>query len=178
MAKFGQYESLLKQLLKNKSSLTEQKVDGRNKYQVKINNLKKQMKAQGLKFNQLLKDVKGQEKEGLWSRKPKVKHVEAKIQGPHLTTFKEAFREARNKGPLQFTWNKKKYTTEFKEEEEKREKESKELQKIADRFWMKQKAKSTKKDTTIKITTIPSPVKKQKVIKKTGGIVRIPKYVL
>tara|TARA_Y100000310_G_scaffold110342_1_gene108740 strand:+ start:112 stop:330 length:219 start_codon:yes stop_codon:yes gene_type:complete len=68
MAKFGQYESLLKQLLKNKSSLTEQKVDGRNKYQVKINNLKKQMKAQGLKFSQLLKDVKGQEKEGLWSR--------------------------------------------------------------------------------------------------------------
>ena len=71
MAKFGQYESLLKQLLKNKSSLTEQKVDGRNKYQVKINNLKKQMKAQGLKFSKLLKDVKGQEKEGLWSRTAK-----------------------------------------------------------------------------------------------------------
>ena len=53
MAKFGQYESLLKQLLKNKSSLTAQKANGRNKYQVRINDLKKQMKAQGLKFSQL-----------------------------------------------------------------------------------------------------------------------------
>ncbi len=61
MAKFGQYESLLKKLLKNKSSLTAQKANGRNKYQVRIHDLKKQMKAQGLKFSQLLKDVKSQE---------------------------------------------------------------------------------------------------------------------
>ena len=82
MAKFGQYESLLKQLLKNKSSLVSQKDDGRNKYQVRIHNLKKQMKAQGLKFSKLLKDVKGQEKEGLWSRTAK-KKVTAKKPIPH-----------------------------------------------------------------------------------------------
>ena len=82
MAKFGQYESLLKQLLKNKSSLTAQKANGRNKYQIRINDLKKQMKAQGLKFSKLLKDVKGQEKEGLWSRTAK-KKVTAKKPIPH-----------------------------------------------------------------------------------------------
>ena len=82
MAKFGQYESLLKKLLKNKSSLTEQKANGRNKYQVRIHDLKKQMKAQGLKFSQLLKDVKGQEKEGLWSRTAKKKATANKAR-PH-----------------------------------------------------------------------------------------------
>ena len=82
MAKFGQYESLLKQLLKNKDSLTSQKANGRNKYQVRINDLKKQMKAQGLKFSQLLKDVKGQEKEGSWSRTTKKKATASKAR-PH-----------------------------------------------------------------------------------------------
>ena len=82
MAKFGQYETLLKNLLKNKSSLTAQKADGRNKYQVRINDLKKQMKAQGLKFSKLLKDVKGQEKEGLWSRTVKKKAISKKA-APH-----------------------------------------------------------------------------------------------
>ena len=82
MAKFGQYESLLKKLLKNKDSLTSQKANGRNKYQVRINDLKKQMKSQGLKFNQLLKDVKGQEKEGSWSRETKKKSVASKAS-PH-----------------------------------------------------------------------------------------------
>ena len=82
MAKFGQYESLLKQLLKNKSSLTEQKANGRNKYQVRINDLKKQMKTSGLKFSQLLRDVKGQEKEGLWSRVAKKKTTTKKVV-PH-----------------------------------------------------------------------------------------------
>ena len=82
MAKFGQYESLLKRLLKNKDSLTSQKANGRNKYQVRINDLKKQMKAQGLKFSQLLKDVKGQEKEGSWSRTTKKKST-AKKPIPH-----------------------------------------------------------------------------------------------
>ena len=82
MAKFGQYESLLKKLLKNKSSLTAQKANGRNKYQVRINDLKKQMKTSGLKFSQLLRDVKGQEKEGLWSRTPKKKATTKKVV-PH-----------------------------------------------------------------------------------------------
>ena len=82
MAKFGQYESLLKQLLKNKSSLTAQKANGRNKYQVRINDLKKQMKASGMKFSQLLKDVKGQEKEGSWSRTTKKKTAVSKVS-PH-----------------------------------------------------------------------------------------------
>ena len=82
MAKFGQYESLLKNLLKNKDSLTSQKDNGRNKYQMRIHDLKKQMKAQGLKFNQLLKDVKGQEKEGSWSRVTKKKTAVNKAS-PH-----------------------------------------------------------------------------------------------
>ena len=82
MAKFGQYESLLKNLLKNKDSLTSQKDNGRNKYQIRINDLKKQMKAKGLKFSQLLKDVKGQEKEGSWSRTPKKKTAVSKAR-PH-----------------------------------------------------------------------------------------------
>ena len=73
MAKFGQYESLLKRLLKNKDSLASQKANGRNKYQVRIHDIKKKMKAQGLKFNLLLKDVKSQEKEGSWSRETKKK---------------------------------------------------------------------------------------------------------
>ena len=82
MAKFGQYESLLKQLLQNKDSLVSQKANGRNQYQVRINDLKKQMKTQGLKFGQLLKDVKGQEKEGLWSRTAKKKAISKKA-APH-----------------------------------------------------------------------------------------------
>ena len=82
MAKFGQYESLLKRLLKNKDSLASQKANGRNKYQVRIHDLKKQMKSQGLKFNQLLKDVKGQEKEGSWSRTAKKKTTTSKAR-PH-----------------------------------------------------------------------------------------------
>ena len=82
MAKFGQYETLLKNLLKNKSSLVSQKANGRNKYQVRINDLKKQMKTSGLKFSQLLRDVKGQEKEGLWSRTAKKKATAKKVV-PH-----------------------------------------------------------------------------------------------
>ena len=84
MAKFGQYESLLKKLLKNKDSLTSQKgnADDRNKYQMRINDLKKQMKSQGLKFSDLLKDVKGQEKEGSWSRETKKKTAVSKVS-PH-----------------------------------------------------------------------------------------------
>ena len=42
--------------------------DGRNKYQVQINKLKKRMKADGFKFNSLLKDVKKQEKTGTFDR--------------------------------------------------------------------------------------------------------------
>ena len=82
MAKFGQYESLLKQLLKNKDSLVSQKANGRNKYQVRINDLKKQMKEQGLKFSQLLRDVKSQEKEGSWSREIKKKSTTSKASPP------------------------------------------------------------------------------------------------
>jgi hypothetical protein len=82
MAKFGQYESLLKNLLKNKDSLTSQKSNGRNKYQIRINNLKKQMKSEGLKFSQLLKDVKEQEKEGSWNRTSKKKATSNKAT-PH-----------------------------------------------------------------------------------------------
>ena len=109
MAKFGQYESLLKQLLKNKDSLTSQKANGRNKYQVRINDLKKKMKSQGLKFNQLLKDVKSQEKEGSWSRAIKKKSVSSKAR-PH------------SKASLDFNPNKRVFKTDKEYREWKRQK--------------------------------------------------------
>ena len=110
MAKFGQYESLLKKLLKNKSSLTAQKANGRNKYQVRINDLKKQMKAKGLKFSQLLKDVKSQEKEGLWSRTAKKKAVTSKAR-PHskasldFNPNKRVFKDTKD----YYAWKRQKY---------------------------------------------------------------------
>ena len=109
MAKFGQYESLLKQLLKNKDSLTSQKANGRNKYQVRINDLKKKMKSQGLKFNQLLKDVKSQEKEGSWSRETKRKSIAGKAS-PH------------SKASLDFNPNKRVFKTDKEYREWKRQK--------------------------------------------------------
>tara|TARA_R100001460_G_C3521290_1_gene172586 strand:+ start:63 stop:563 length:501 start_codon:yes stop_codon:yes gene_type:complete len=64
------YGDQLKALLSNKDKLVGTKVkgDNRNKYQIQINELKKRMKADGLKFNSLLKDVKKQEREGQFDR--------------------------------------------------------------------------------------------------------------
>jgi len=64
------YGAQLKALLSNKEKLvgTAVKGDSRNKYQIQINELKKRMKADGLKFNSLLKDVKKQEREGTFDR--------------------------------------------------------------------------------------------------------------
>ena len=64
------YGDQLKALLSNKEKLvgTNVKGDNRNKYQIQINELKKRMKADGLKFNSLLSDVKKQEREGKFDR--------------------------------------------------------------------------------------------------------------
>ena len=64
------YGDQLKALLKNKEKLVGTKVEGdnRNKYQIQINKLKKRMKADGMKFNSLLNDVKKQEREGKFDR--------------------------------------------------------------------------------------------------------------
>ena len=65
------YGDQLKALLSNKDKLTQinpDDKDGRNKYQIQINELKKRMKADGMKFSSLLKDVKKQEREGTFDR--------------------------------------------------------------------------------------------------------------
>lgn len=63
------YSSQLKALLSNKDNLVGiDSGDGRNKYQVQINKLKKRMKAEGLKFSSLLRDIKKQEKAGTFDR--------------------------------------------------------------------------------------------------------------
>ncbi len=78
------YGAQLKALLSNKDKLVGiDSGDGRNKYQVQINKLKKRMKDDGFKFNSLLRDVKKQEKEGKFDRgaEGKAKNkLRAKIQ--------------------------------------------------------------------------------------------------
>ena len=68
-AELSDYESQLKALLANKDKLVKQDSgDGRNKYSYQINQLTKRMKAEGLKFKSLLRDVKKQEREGTFDR--------------------------------------------------------------------------------------------------------------
>jgi len=64
------YIQKIKKLLSNKDKLTSQDAgDGRNKYQVEINKIKKQLKGfEGVSFGSLLKDVKKQEREGKFDR--------------------------------------------------------------------------------------------------------------
>ena len=65
------YGDQLKALLTNKDKLTKinpDDKDGRNKYQIMINDLKKRMKADGMKFSSLLNAVKKQEREGTFDR--------------------------------------------------------------------------------------------------------------
>ena len=64
------YGDQLKALLSNKEKLVGTAVEGdsRNKYQIQIQKLKERMKADGFKFNSLLKDVKKQEREGQFDR--------------------------------------------------------------------------------------------------------------
>jgi len=64
------YGDQLKALLSNKDKLVGTKVEGdsRNKYQIMINDLKKRMKEDGMKFSSLLNAVKKQEREGEFDR--------------------------------------------------------------------------------------------------------------
>ena len=70
MAKVEDYQKQYKALLANKDKLVGTKVEGdsRNKYQIQIQKLKDRMKADGMKFSSLLKDVKKQEREGEFDR--------------------------------------------------------------------------------------------------------------
>jgi ElaB/YqjD/DUF883 family membrane-anchored ribosome-binding protein len=73
---FETFESKLKSLLSNKDKLVDKELkDGRNQYQVEIQKLKDKMKAykkgggEGyISFGKLLKNVKGQEREGKFDR--------------------------------------------------------------------------------------------------------------
>ena len=97
--KFTTFETQLKNLLSNKDKLTSQDTgDGRNKYQVEINKIKKQLKGvEGISFKSLLKDVKKQEREGKFDRgaegKTK-KNLRAKMVG----TPEKLFTKGRHKG--------------------------------------------------------------------------------
>ena len=63
------YEAQIKALLANKDKLTKEKTeDGRSKYAVQMNKLKKRMKEDGVKFNTVLNSVKKQEREGKFDR--------------------------------------------------------------------------------------------------------------
>ena len=63
------YEAQIKTLLANKDKLTKEKTeDGRSKYAVQMDKLKKRMKADGASFSKALKGVKKQEREGTFDR--------------------------------------------------------------------------------------------------------------
>ena len=70
MAKVEDYQEQYKALLSNKDKLVGTKVEGdsRNKYQIQMNKLKQRMKDEGLKFSDLSKMVKKQEREGTFDR--------------------------------------------------------------------------------------------------------------
>jgi hypothetical protein len=63
------YDAQIKALLENKDSLTKKMTkDGRSKYAVQMNELKKRMKADGVSFKKTLNTVKKQEREGTFDR--------------------------------------------------------------------------------------------------------------
>jgi len=69
MAKVEDYQKQYKALLSNKDSLVGKKHEsGVNQYAYQINKLKKRMKDEGLKFGDLSKMVKKQEREGTFDR--------------------------------------------------------------------------------------------------------------
>ena len=70
MAKVEDYQKQYKALLSNKDKLVGTKVEGdsRNKYQIQMNKLKQRMKDEGLKFSDLSKMVKKQERGGTFDR--------------------------------------------------------------------------------------------------------------
>ena len=58
-----------KKLLANKDKLVKQKSDdGRNQFQIKINELKKSIKGQNFKFKDVMNDTLKQEREGKFDR--------------------------------------------------------------------------------------------------------------
>tara|TARA_Y100001937_G_scaffold2931_1_gene3802 strand:+ start:772 stop:1230 length:459 start_codon:yes stop_codon:yes gene_type:complete len=69
MAKVEDYQKQYKALLSNKDNLVGKKHEsGVNQYAYQINQLKKRMKDEGLKFGDLSKMVKKQEREGTFDR--------------------------------------------------------------------------------------------------------------
>jgi hypothetical protein len=93
------YIQKIKKLLSNKDKLTSQDTgDGRNKYQVEINKIKKQLKGvEGISFKSLLKDVKKQEREGKFDRGAEGK-TKKKLRAKMVGTPEKLFTKGRHKG--------------------------------------------------------------------------------
>ena len=93
------YIQKIKKLLSNKDKLTSQDTgDGRNKYQVEINKIKKQLKGvEGISFKSLLKDVKKQEREGKFDRGAEGK-TKKKLRAKMVGSTEKAFTRGRHKG--------------------------------------------------------------------------------
>ena len=92
------YEAQIKALLANKDKLSKEKTeDGRNKYQIQINKLKKRMKADGASFKKVLNSVKKQEREGKFDRGAEGK-AKNKLRKKMAAQPKEVLTKGRHKG--------------------------------------------------------------------------------
>ena len=93
------YIQKIKKLLSNKDKLTSQDTgDGRNKYQIEINKIKKQLKGvEGISFKSLLKDVKKQEREGKFDRGAEGK-TKKNLRAKMAKKPQEVFTSGRHKG--------------------------------------------------------------------------------
>ena len=99
MAKVEDYQKQYKALLSNKDKLVGIKVEGdsRNKYQIQMNKLKQRMKDEGLKFSDLSKMVKKQEREGTFDRGAEGK-AKNKLRKKMAAQPKEVLTKGRHKG--------------------------------------------------------------------------------
>ena len=99
------FEEDLKKLLANKDKLVGQEGKGnRNKYQIEVQKLKDQMKAykkgggEGyVSFGKLLKNVKGQEREGKFDRGAEGK-TKKKLRAKMVGSTEKVFTKGRHKG--------------------------------------------------------------------------------
>ena len=93
------YIQKIKKLLSDKDKLTSQDGgDGRNKYQIEINKIKKQLKGvEGISFKSLLKDVKKQEREGKFDRGAEGK-TKKNLRAKMAKKPQEVFTSGRHKG--------------------------------------------------------------------------------
>ena len=92
------YDAQIKALLANKDNLVKIKTkDGRSKYAVQMNELKKRMKADGQSFSKALKGVKKQEREGKFDRGAEGK-TKKKLRAKMAKEPETIFTSGRHKG--------------------------------------------------------------------------------